>query len=456
MSGFVALVITPVWMRASQACFNNYDLGIYAQALSQLSLSNPNPWISGRQIFIFADHFDPILFLAKPLTLWLPVPFGALLAEAVFVVLSILPVLWLGARGDLDRRAALLLSAVLLFNASTLQALLFPVHPTTWAVFPWTLLVAALWTKRTALMFVALVLLFACKEEFPLVGVVLGFGLVMRGERRTGLAVLGLSITWFAGAMLARPLLGTPADYAARLTDGLDQGIGSYVASRLTARGMWYRIGITAALFAPMAAWAALRRRRPDLVLLGLLLPPLGIRILGAAWHHHYWAVMVAGLVAVAMVLIGRERPPRWLIATTVLALVATGERHYGTLFRTLFPPSGAMSTAAGCPGEPGRLASIREALTLVRDAPGRALLQGNLLPMVAERDDIYMVGGPMPEDAIFHVVAVEKPPRGDPWPLTQERYLQLIEAWRAAPGTHVLKDDPHVFVARGAFREVR
>ncbi|HEY1088916.1 MAG TPA: hypothetical protein VGE37_14530, partial [Archangium sp.] len=68
----VLLVTGPIWLRASAFGFSNYDLGIYSQALARLAIDPPNPWLSGRQIHVFNDHFDPILFLVAPFTRLFP------------------------------------------------------------------------------------------------------------------------------------------------------------------------------------------------------------------------------------------------------------------------------------------------------------------------------------------------------------------------------------------------
>ncbi|MCK8500257.1 MULTISPECIES: DUF2079 domain-containing protein [Myxococcus] len=108
---WLVLVVTPVWLQAARACFPNFDLGIYSQAVARLSLAQPNPWISARQVFIFNDHFDPILWVAHPLARLLPPMWAALVVEALFVLLTVAPLLWLQVKGLLSRRALVLLTA---------------------------------------------------------------------------------------------------------------------------------------------------------------------------------------------------------------------------------------------------------------------------------------------------------------------------------------------------------
>ncbi|WP_253817386.1 DUF2079 domain-containing protein, partial [Myxococcus xanthus] len=211
-------VVVPVWLQAAQACFPNFDLGIYSQAMARLSLTEPNPWISARQVFIFNDHFDPILWVAHPLARIIPPMWAALVVEALFVLLTVAPLLWLHLKGLLSRNALVLLAALLLLSPSMVEAVKFPVHPTTWSALPWVLTGFAFHLRRQGLLLASLVLLFACKEEFAFGGVMLTLALFLRGERRLATCVGALSLAWLAWVYGLRPwLLGSTVDYTFRL-----------------------------------------------------------------------------------------------------------------------------------------------------------------------------------------------------------------------------------------------
>src|SRR5688572_19487309 len=82
--GLGALVMTmllvmgiPVAQLLHRMCVNNYDLGIYAQALALLSPLHPNPWLTVRHVHLLADHVEPILYAAVPFArIFGPVPVG--------------------------------------------------------------------------------------------------------------------------------------------------------------------------------------------------------------------------------------------------------------------------------------------------------------------------------------------------------------------------------------------
>lgn len=447
---WLGVVVIPVWLQAARMCFASYDLGIYTQALARLSLQDPNPWLSIRQVHIFADHFDPVLWLARPLVTVLPAKWAGLVAEAAFVLLSLAPLVWLQARGLLDRASTALLGALLLFNPGTTAALTFPIHPTTWAMLPWTWLAVAYGLKRTGWMLAALVLLFACKEEFPFVGLMLAAGLWLRGERRTALAVFALSAAWLTFVFVGRSgFLGPTVNYTTRLLPEPGQGLGAYLRERLAGKQL-SRIGTLLVAFVPLGLWAWRNKWKPDPLWLALLLPMVAIRFTGMAWRFQYGAPLMAAVVMVFLPLLRLHRPPAWVLVATGLLLYTTNDNTVRAAGRTLFTPE---VFPAHCPATGPRLASVRHALDVLAANPGgRVLLEGSLVAEVGARDDAFAVGGPQPDDLVYDLVLVEKPPFGSVWPLPAGRMEALIGVWRSGPDTQVLIDDPHVFLARGRF----
>ncbi|RKH41397.1 DUF2079 domain-containing protein [Corallococcus sp. AB050B] len=451
---WLGLVVIPVWLQAARLCFASYDLGIYTQALARLSLQDPNPWLSIRQVHIFADHFDPVLWLARPLVMVLPAKWAGLVAEGAFVLLSLAPLVWLQAKGQLDRASTALLGALLLFNPGTTAALTFPIHPTTWAMLPWTWLAVVYGLKRTGWMLAVLVLLFACKEEFPFVGLMLAGGLWLRGERRAALSVFALSAAWLTFVFVGRSgFLGQTVNYTTRLLPEPGQGWGAYLGERLAGKQL-SRVGTLLVAFVPLALWGWRRKWRPDPLWLALLLPMLAIRFTGMAWRFQYGAPLMAAVAMVFLPLLRLHRPPAWVLVTTGLLLFTTNDNTVRAAWRTLATPE---AFPAHCPATGPRLASVRHALDVLAANPGgRVLLEGNLVAEVGARDEAYAVGGPQSDDLVYDWVLVEKPPAGSVWPLPAGRMEELISAWRSGPDTQVLIDDAHVFLARGRFTASR
>ena len=176
----------------------------------------------------------------------------------------------------------------------------------------------------------------------------------------------------------------------------------------------------------------------------------LAIRFTGMAWRFQYGAPLMAAVVMVFLPLLRQHRPPAWVLVATGLLLYTTNDNTVRAAGRTLFTPA---VFPAHCPATAPRLASVRRALDVLAENPGgRVLLEGNLVAEAGARDDVFAVGGPQPDDLVYDLVLVEKPPAGSVWPLPAGRMEALIDEWRSGPGTQVLVDDAHVFFARGRF----
>jgi hypothetical protein len=429
-----------------------FDLGIYSQAVYRLSWSDPNPWLTVRQIKIFNDHFEPILCVAAPWAKLIEPALAGVLVELLFVLASPLSVIWLWKRGVVGAGAAVVAIAYMLHNRGTVSAILFPFHPTTWAILPAAWLGATLLADRRRGVFLSLLVLFCCKQEFPLVGLMAAVAYAWRREFRFALLLAVFSAAWLLGVVYLRPLLLGP--------------VHDYLSGRLLApEGLWASIergwrgfdarGVSHVLLplVPLAGWVIWRRQCPALWLWVLLLPPLGLRFLGRAWMFHYMPPLVPLLVLGLVPLGSQVRLQRAVVVAVFALLVAVNGGFWMRSARFLVRDDPRDSR----PWQSERLASIEWGRSFLKAHPeGDALLQGNLIPRLVTRPDIYQVAGlHEPAARWFRYVFIEQPPYGDPWPVTSADYGRLLAQWRWAPNTHVIIDDEHVFLAEGTFRDL-
>ena len=449
------LVTIPTWLRARSFGFSNYDLGIYSQALARLARDPPNPWLSGRQIHLFNDHFDPILFLLAPFARLFPSVEVGLVVESLCAVLALLPLAWLAREGKLSLRALWLFGAMLTLHPGVAWALGFPFHPTTWAMAPMAWLLAALILERWRVTLFALGLLLACKEEFPFVGLALSPFLFLRAPRRVAWSFVSISAAWGLFALVIRPrVLGEVMPYASLPFRGLEDGIGAFLSTRLTASALG-TMGDLLVSFVPLLGWLAWERARSSPVsptrseglLLLALVPMLGIRFLSVAWRDHYGAVVIAAAVLGLAALVQTRVVP-WLVLISTLALLLINDEVL--LRRELKAWSGARGWAAstGCEDEPGRAAAVRAAVEKVRDVKGPLFVSGNLVAWLAERDDVYAFGGPQPDTLLPRAVLLERPPCGDTWARPLDERQALFTQWRSRTDVTVLVDDAFSFAA--------
>jgi hypothetical protein len=193
-------------------------------------------------------------------------------------------------------------------------------------------------------------------------------------------------------------------------------------------------------------------RRRIDFnrPMLLAALPMLGLRLVAGAWGHHYLAPVAACLAAAAWPRQrGQELPVRVMFASLLLLAATSGGTLLGLADHALHGDTGILE-----PGQAARLEAIGEARALLLAQPrGKALVEGNLFPLLATRPDLYTLGGTQGSAGnVYRFVLVEQPPRGDAWPLGGDQLRERIARWRQSPDCRVLRDDASVFFAEGQF----
>lgn len=453
-AAYLTLVTLPVLLEVYGDCALYYDLGIYVEGMRKLSAATPNPWVASRGIYLFADHFDPIAWIAAPLAKLGPPPYGAVVFEALAMLAAVVPLFVAAGAGRLAQRTACLLALLTLFNAGAITAVHYPVHPTTWATAPMAALVLALDAKRHTLAVVWFALLLACKEEFLFVGLPLAWLLWRAGGRRQAVWTLALAVAWAAVAFGLRPLVAGPTEPYWRVPFvGLGTHPWAYARERLTTPDLRLRLGLFALPLAPLTAWLAWRHRRgPNAAYFTLAGPPMALRVLAMRWYHQYHAVTVGAATLAFVPALGRREVPRFLVLVTVATLVAANFRVVGSAYGLV--RTGTASQYPYCPLHRGRLDALARARALLHADPEARMLVGqNLLPKLVDLPNARLLAEfehpPVPP---YRYVLVEVPPLGKTWPLGDKRVEACIARFRAQPGTEVLVDEAGVFLARGSF----
>jgi hypothetical protein len=179
--------------------------------------------------------------------------------------------------------------------------------------------VALVTLRRYAYLPLALLVLFASKEEFPFFGLVLAALLFRQRERQAAAAVFAVSAGWLLLAFAVRPWIAGPTSaYGSSLFAGLFDHPADYVAARLTTKGLAWGLWDFVAPMVPVALWMGFRRVRPDPTLLLGAAPLVVIRFLGMAWRHHY----LAPLVPIAVGVFVAAAAALWLLVGLALNLL--------------------------------------------------------------------------------------------------------------------------------------
>lgn len=444
----------PIWLNVGRYLHPNFDLGIYSQAIYLLDIDNLNPYLSVRHINLINHHFEPILLVAAPLANVVTPAYVGMAIEYLFILGAAGSTLYFSRRHGLCIWYGLSLALILVVNAGTTSAINIPFHPTTWAILPMTLLVFAMLKEHKFGIFASLTFLFMFKEEFPFVGVILAVAYYCK--RKPGFATLLFiwTILWLVfDYMIRPPLFGIRTDFAWRIIGPLvNDPVGRL--NYLLAEVDFQRLIAFSSPILPLVIIAWRKGSRPRWDILALMLPLLGIRFLGSAWRFHYLAVIVPllfGLLGSSLEPKARDwaQPLQKAFVWVVILILITNAHPIKRNVRILAGTIGISREAV----DPDRIHAIGEGMSyLLSNTRGKVLAQGNLLPLMITRPDIYQVRGPQPDEiSDYRFVFVEKPPNGDPWPIEHSDYDQCIAIWRDAASTIIL-DNQYIFLAEGVF----
>lgn len=481
---WVVLWICPILVSGLHFVYPAFDLGIYAEALHRISHGDLNPFLDTRGLRIFADHFDPVILPVALLTRGSDPALAAIAIEGGFFLASALVLYIMALRGTLSPATAWLAICYLLFNLATQNATGFPVHPTAWSVLPLVLLAVGRTKAMPKLTFFSMALLLACKEEFVFSAFLVGVYLLLRRETRLGWATLMLATAWGGFVFGLRDLVfGHSMDYGGGLLrEALHHPFRTLWASLSTGKA----VTVIVATFLPVLLLVFLARTREgapvkssrDLVWFWclLLLPMVAIRLLSPGhWQHHY-SVPLAAVSAGFLVewSVGRYWP-RWVLWAIPLLLLLTSAEGLVRRVRMDTPFLRHLSTAQR--GE--RRAALEAARGfLLEHREGSVVAQQNLVPRILARRQVFLLsplktgrwadvaitpreGGAWVIDgtmvrspeAGFRYLWLEKPPAGDPDPVTHEEIASILKRLRALSNVVWHRDDAYQFLVEGNFQ---
>jgi uncharacterized membrane protein len=436
-----------------------FDLGNMDQAVWNSIHGRFLPFTNwGEEGTRLAYHVDPILILISPLYLIYSDPSTLLVFQSVVVALGAWPV-YLLARERLGTGLASLVFplAYLLFPALE-AANMFDFHPTTLVagLLPYAFYFLE---KRRYLYFsVFSVLIMACKEEMPLLIVMLGiYALVLQRNWRVGLATIGVGSVWFVGALYVVIPYYNPAGQSPYLGaySHLGQGSLGIIRTALTdpiallqTVFMREKLVYLRDLFTPVAFLSLF-----GMQVLFLCLPTLAIILLSSdpqvyTLEKFHYAAPLVSLVVISAVygtsflaekLGARWRISRrqWLRLLSGLVLLSTLVYHW---FRG-FTPFGGNFTL------PVVTTHDRLAEELIALVPQEAVVsaQSKLNPHLSQRQRIYMF--PRVEDAdyvFFDVTA-------DSWPIHPNDQWRLFQSLISEGGFGILAaEDGYILLERG------
>jgi len=424
-----------------------YDLGIFDQTIWHLSrFEIPSSTVRGYSNML-GDHFFPILGVLAPLYWIAPAPEALIVAQAVLLAASIVPV-WIFARRRLPRGATYAITTACALFWGMQHAMAFDFHEVAFAPLAVGVAIVALDDRRWLLFWAMAAVLIVTKEDLiPLIG---GFGLLLlwRGDRRQGFAAIAVSCLALAVVIgFLIPAMNDSGEFVYRSAYADIVARPWMVPVALVTPVVKLRTTLlifAAFLFLPLASPLAI-----------LILPLAVERFLSSNPTHwgtvfHYWApaapiaAMAAadGLARIARgaAKVSRSgRAPRYLVpacATGCLALSAVLPGHQ-PLWRVLRAEHYRSSRA----DEVGA--------TVLDMIPSDAVVvaQAALVPHLSHRDRLFVLDEAAP-DADFIVAAEQL----DPWPIASHEAIRaLVDARRRSGYTTVFDRDGWILLQRAA-----
>ncbi|GAB4412589.1 MAG: hypothetical protein OHK0056_17820 [Bacteriovoracaceae bacterium] len=170
-------------------CFHLIDYGIYQQAIYQIADGvSWNPYVTVRDIFIFNEHFDPVIYLAAPFVRLFNYSYWSL---AVFewlwyVGFCLLALKWAKIQSI---KEWILAAGFIFFARGLLSAVLFSGHPSTWAIVPIILLVYFIYKDHTWGIILSALSLNFFKETFPFAVFGLAIPFLLSKDFKRGLPI---------------------------------------------------------------------------------------------------------------------------------------------------------------------------------------------------------------------------------------------------------------------------
>lgn len=453
------LAILPLqfaWLR--HGCLPGYDMAIFSEALQQGWRGAWDPFLHVRESFMLQDHWDPITLILG----WITWPLSGFVSAPVFLFWFEATVVFASAtyarsallsRGFDSRRAWLAFTSII-FGAVTWKALHFPVHPATWVLLPYTMLI--FWyfdffqgSRRFELTRYAglALIIWTCGEQFALALAASHLALtVLAPRRRRDLALMAIPIllgAWWAlqGRIVVHGsiynhsarvsfdphIVLSKYEFGVRFWRKLLEGLLAYLAP------LWL-LGIEIKRLARKRLVSLVLEARFLVVALAFASPLLLGRFLAGSWGHQYGvifgAVFMMGFLVVKDRVFSR-RAFAWMLALAMLSTVGDWTK----------PVRLASNSAPGCDAESGRASSedfasrLRDLRGAMAEIPqGARVLAGLYLTttILHERPDLKVhTLGPFsqgPDISDFDYVLVARGELGNQWPLSQDQVRTLLE----------------------------
>lgn len=459
------LVIAPllhILIGLNSNCFHLIDYGIYQQAIYEIAAGNSwNPYVTVRDIFIFNEHFDPVIMLAVPFVWLTGYAHWSLGVFEWFWYLGFVIAAW-KLFDPKETKDYLILMSFLFFSRGVLSAVLFSGHPVTWAILPLLVLTYFLKEDHFWGVFITSLLLCFFKETFAfgIVGLsgsyllrrrwkefglifVLGFFFVIF-ELKLRAILIGKTIGY--GNMFLGQLISSPIGFFIELYKSFDfKSLFKLFIPFYLPIFLIVRTHIKKQL--TIREWLETFEFRVFCFFLPMFLIHV---IINRFYFHHAskFSVLLIGLVLFSGFSNHLKKQRPWLISLVVIGALAGGVSMYTKMSKSIF--SGKVGSCQVIPRKSALKVKIKE-----------------LIAGMSNHETVYTTGGIGPyilkpnlklhqhvmnkRLEKYDYILLEREKSASIWPLNPEHVSLIIERCRPM-ASEVIMDNELFFFAKGDF----
>jgi hypothetical protein len=281
-------------------CFHAYDLGLYQQAFYNMASGDFNPYLTIRGLHIFNDHFMTMIFTSIPFVWAFDYhPTSMIFLEWSYYVLFLFTIYFTVRKRQKGEILIALFLAI--FSKGILSALEFPIHPGTWSMASWLILVYYIYKGSNKGIFLFAVITCLFRESYPFSFFMLSLYYLIKKNNKLGFSLLSFSILYLAFVMKLRPMfLGPVYDYGEWIVQGIvTDPVGFMIKSFWK---MDWKVPFK--VFAPFIIPVILVFKRNSIdwsnrliPCLFLLMPLFGMHFITGQFHFHYGPPFMAVLI---------------------------------------------------------------------------------------------------------------------------------------------------------------
>lgn len=405
--------------------FHATDFGIYQQAVyDAAALGDWNPYITIRDVKIFNDHFDPILLLAAPFVkLFGYTPYNLVIFEFLWLLATFVFI----AKKARSKSEAVLFLVLTLLCKAVLTAFGYPIHPTTWSVFPVFFLGEAVLRdkKKQVIAYAFFVMMFKEVFAFGIVGLS-GYYLFRRDFKQFAILFL-LACSNIGFVYFGRPLfMGEIVSYQNQVLGG---GILGMLKGILKVDYL-VLLKITFPLFIPLflifKSYLKEKKFLPtDLGVVFYAIPIFLIHLITDKFHFQYGLLVIAPLLCLIFF---SDKKDEWMkgdkiIPVTILFFLISS---MGTL--TKFTKALVKPKSPSWEMSEGRVNAVEDLARFFNENEGSLLSTGGPVPRLMKPDmKIYQARIFSPLMDAYDWVVIEKPGTGNHYPFTNEEIEKAV-----------------------------